>query len=80
MAEMMDFTPSFEMPDVESMSAVALRILLDDVQARIAQLDEQEPEEMDSEEYELWGDCHEELEDMADMLLERLEELGDFGG
>ena len=28
-----------------------------------------------SEEYEAWGDRHEELEDLADELMERLEEL-----
>ena len=30
---------------------------------------------MESEEYEAWGDRHEELEDLADELMERLEEL-----
>ena len=39
-------------------------------------LDEQEPEDMDSEEYESWGDRHEALEDLADEILDRLDELG----
>ena len=43
----------------------------------IAELDLEEPEDMDSEEYEAWGDRHEELEDRADDLLEALEELGE---
>ena len=40
-----------------------------------ADLDEREPGDMESEEYEAWGDRHEELEDLADELMERLEEL-----
>ena len=42
---------------------------------RIADLDEREPADMNSEEYEAWGDCHEELEDLADEIVERLEEM-----
>ena len=30
---------------------------------------------MESEEYEAWGDRHEELEDLADEILDRLDEL-----
>lgn len=30
---------------------------------------------MNSEEYETWGDAHEELEDLADEITDRLEEL-----
>lgn len=48
---------------------------LEQVRRRIAELDLEEPEDMDSEEYEAWGDRHEELEDRADDLLEALEEL-----
>lgn len=50
---------------------------LDEVRREIAALDLEEPEDMDSEEYEAWGDRHEELEDRADDLLDRLEELGE---
>ena len=32
---------------------------------------------MNSEAYELWGDRHEELEDLADEVLDRLDELGE---
>lgn len=50
---------------------------LEQVRQEIAELDLEEPEDMDSEEYEAWGDRHEELEDRADDLLEALEELGE---
>ena len=42
---------------------------------RIADLDEREPADMNSEEHEAWGDCHAELEDLADEIVERLEEM-----
>ena len=42
---------------------------------RIADLDEREPVDMNSEEYEAWGECHEELENLADEIVERLEEM-----
>ena len=51
---------------------------LDQVRQEIAALDLEEPEDMDSEEYEAWGDRHEELEDRADDLMEALEALGEL--
>ena len=44
-----------------------LRALLDELDAR-------EPEDMDSEEYEQWGDAHEELEDQIDDILDLLDD------
>ena len=38
--------------------------------------DQQEPPGMSGEEYEAWADRHEELEDLADDLRDRLDELG----
>ena len=55
----------------------ALRAELEQVRREIAALDLEEPEDMDSEAYEDWGDRHEELEDRADDLIEALEELGE---
>ena len=37
--------------------------------------DEEEPEDMESEAYQAWGDRHEVLEDLADDIVDRLEEL-----
>ena len=65
----------FPAPDGEERQA--LQSELDEVRRQIAELDLEEPEDMDSEEYEAWGDRHEELEDRADDLLDRLEELGE---
>ena len=36
-------------------------------------MDEEEPEDMDSEAYDDWGDRHEALEDLADEITDRLE-------
>ena len=38
-------------------------------------LDANEPEDMESEAYEHWGDTHEELEDKIDEIQELLDEL-----
>ena len=76
MAHRIDFSPYAEEPDLREMSREALREYLETVRERIALLDEQEPENMDSEEYESWGDQHEALEDLADEILDRLDELG----
>lgn len=66
-----------EEPELETMDRAALLRYQEELRERIAQLDEQEPEDMDSEEYELWGDQHEALEDLADEVQERLDEMGD---
>ena len=62
-------------PDTETMDREERKAGLQEVRERIADLEELEPGEMESEEYEAWGDRHEELEDLADELMERLEEL-----
>ena len=41
---------------------------------RIAALDEREPENMSSEAYDEWSEEHEQLEDLADDILDRIEE------
>ena len=76
MAEIIDFKfESEEYPDIESMDTQQLRDYLEELRSRIAVLDSQEPKKMDSEEYETWGDAHEELEDLVDEVLDRLEDL-----
>ena len=42
--------------------------------AELDRLDGEEPQDMDSEEYEAWGNRHEELEDLVDEIWDRLEE------
>ncbi|MEI3362521.1 MAG: hypothetical protein V8R75_08085 [Oscillospiraceae bacterium] len=46
------------------------------MEEQIDQLNQQEPPGMSGEEYEAWADRHEELEDLADDLRDRLDELG----
>lgn len=75
MAEIIDFSEYQEEPELEGMSRTELEEYLRQVRERIAQLDEEEPADMNSEAYETWGDAHEDLEDLADEIVDRLEEL-----
>ena len=74
MAEFLEFDGGFA-PDIEAMDREELQACLKEVRERIADLDEREPADMNSEEYEAWGDRHEELEDLADEIIDRLEEM-----
>ena len=59
--------------DPENMSREALLEYLRSVRERIEALDDEEPVDMMSEAYEEWGQRHEELEDLADEIMELLE-------
>ncbi len=48
--------------------------LLENLNMQIEKLNEQEPEDMMSDEYELWGDKHEKLEDLIEIICEILEQ------
>ena len=72
MGKLMDFNA---LPDPEQMNREELTDYLEQLQALIAQLDAEEPADMESEEYEDWGDRHEELEDLVDEVMDRLEYL-----
>ena len=74
MADFLEFDGGFA-PDIEAMDREELQACLKEVRERIADLDEREPADMNSEEYEAWGDRHEELEDLADEITDRLEEM-----
>ena len=73
MAEFFSLLPLPEEADLAQMDRPALLEQLAALRAQIAQLDEREPEDMESEAYELWGDQHEALEDLADAVLEQLD-------
>lgn len=73
MAEFLEFDGGFA-PDIEAMDREELQACLQEVRERIADLDEREPADMNGEEYEAWGERHEELEDLADEIMDRLEE------
>lgn len=73
MANIIDVPQLPDWEDLETMSRQELLNCLETVQEQIARLDEEEPEDMDSEAYDDWGDRHEELEDLADEITDRLE-------
>lgn len=76
MAEIFVFPEEAERLNLDGMGYERLSACLQTVRAQIAQWDEQEPADMGTEEYETWGDRHEELEDLADELRDRLDGLG----
>ena len=73
MADIIDFSTLGEEPELDGMSREQLAAYLETVRERIARLDEEEPEDMESEAFEAWGDQHEELEDLADEIMDRLD-------
>ncbi len=70
MAEIIRFPGA---PDLDALDRAGLRDWLDRVRREIDALDEEEPEDMMSEAYDAWADCHEMLEDLADELMDRLD-------
>lgn len=66
-----------EFPSPNGEERQVLLAELERVRQEITALDLEEPEDMASEAYEAWDDRHEELEDQADDLMDRLEELGE---
>lgn len=76
MAHIIDFEQyRNEEPDISTLDKDALLAYRDQLRARIEALDEEEPADMESGEYEEWGDLHEDLEDLLDEVLDRLEAL-----
>ena len=63
------------MPDVEDMDLHQLQALKAQLMEKIAELDAREPKNVESEDYDAWADAHEELEDLLDDVLDRLEEF-----
>lgn len=61
--------------DIDSMDKDALLSYLEQLRARIGELDDAEPKNMNSEAYQAWGELHEELEDLVDDVLDRLDEM-----
>ncbi|HCO62753.1 MAG TPA: hypothetical protein DIT49_04990 [Clostridiales bacterium] len=53
----------------------ALLAQLTHVRMLLARLDEEEPQDMDSESHAAWGERHEELEDWVDEILDMLDDL-----
>lgn len=67
----------FYLPDEDElyqMNSDKLIALLKNLNMQIEQLNQDEPEDMMSEEYEVWGDKHEKLEDLIEIISEILEQ------
>ena len=80
MGGIIDLSRYAHCPDPDGMGREELLDYLDAVLAQIGRLDEQEPEDMDSEAYEDWGDRHEALEDLADEIRDLLDGPAQPGG
>lgn len=63
--------------DPDTMDPEELRAYLSDIRQELEAMDEDEPEDETSEEFVDWAEAHEELEDLADEIIERLEALGE---
>lgn len=76
MGEMIELSRYLQQsPDLKSMDKEELLACLVHIQEQIAELDTKEPKNMNSEAYEDWGNQHEELEDLADEVMDLLDEL-----
>lgn len=75
MAEVIDLKQYRDEPDVRTMGREVLREALRDLQAQLCALDAKEPRQMDSPAYDDWAQEHEDLEDLVDEILDRLDEL-----
>jgi putative NADPH-quinone reductase len=64
-----------EIPDLGQLDREALEDYLNQLQEELAELDEQEPEDMACEAYETWGDQHEILEDLIEEVQELIEQM-----
>ena len=79
MGDTLDFPAFPGQPELDGMDRAQLLSCLERIQLMLEHLDELEPEDMDSDAYEVWGERHEALEDLADELQDRLD-ARDHGG
>lgn len=68
------YLPIPDEDELYQMDSDELIALLENLNIQIDKLNEEEPEDMMSEEYELWGDKHEKLEDLIEIISEILEQ------
>ncbi len=61
--------------EIREMNREQLEACLEEVEEKLAELDAREPRNMNSEAYEDWAAEHEDLEDIRDELLDRLETM-----
>ena len=65
MGDTLDFPAFPGQPELDGMDRAQLLSCLERIQLMLEHLDELEPEDMDSDAYEVWGERHEALEDLA---------------
>ena len=58
--------------ELRKLSPEEKRALLNDVREALAWLDDNEPPRRAGETYDIWCDCHEDLEDLAEDLEDQL--------
>jgi len=76
MGTIIDLSAQFEQePDLYTMGRAELEAYLTKLREKIELLDDQEPDDMESEAYESWGEQHEELEDLVDEIMDLLDEM-----
>ena len=64
-----------EVPDMDEMGMEELRGYLHELEEALSKLDAVEPKNENSEAYEDWAEEHEDLEDLIDEVLDRIEDL-----
>ena len=72
MGDTLDFPAFPGQPELDGMDRAQLLSCLERIQLMLEHLDELEPEDMDSDAYEVWGERHEALEDLPAVLRDRV--------
>lgn len=76
MGDTIDLSQCFgEEPNLAAMDCGQLQAYLSLLRARLTQLEQSEPRNINSDAYDKWADAHEELEDLIDEALDALDEL-----
>ena len=61
--------------ELDSLSLEELEEYRSELEARLCDMDDDEPEDMAGEEFERWADVHERLEDLLSEVEDRIDEL-----
>ena len=64
-----------QVPDIDGMDLDEITGYRQDLEEALARLDAVEPKNENSEAYDDWAEEHEDLEDLIDEVLDRIEEL-----
>lgn len=64
-----------EVPDLDQMDLTSLKEYHNELASVLEKLNAVEPRNENSEAYDLWAEEHEDLEDLIDEVLDRIEDL-----